>query len=41
MTKVDEYRRETGCDCMGWTGLAEEMDKWWDLVIAIMNLQVP
>ena len=32
--------QEVGCDCMGWIELAQETDRWWALVNAVMNPQV-
>jgi hypothetical protein len=26
---------------MDWIGLAQDIDRWWTLVSAVMNLQVP
>jgi len=26
---------------MGWIGLAQDRDRWWTLVSAVMNLRVP
>jgi len=33
--------QEVGCGGMDWIGLAQEGDRWWALVNAVMNLQVP
>ena len=33
--------REVGCGRMDWINLAQYRDKWWALVIAVMNLRVP
>jgi len=33
--------QEVGCGYMDWTGLAQDGDRWWTLVSAVMNLQVP
>jgi len=33
--------QEAGCGCMDWIELAQDMDKWWALVSAVMNLLVP
>jgi len=41
---VDNIRmdlREVGCGCMDWIGLAQDRDRWWMLVSAVMNLRVP
>jgi len=40
---VDNIRmdlQEVGCWYMVWIGLAEERDRWWTLVSAVMNLRV-
>ena len=33
--------QEVECGYMGWTGLAEDRDRWRTLVSAVMNLRVP
>jgi len=33
--------QEVGCVYMNWTGLAQDRDRWWTLVSAVMNLRVP
>ena len=41
---VDNIRmdlKEVGCGYMDWIGLAQDRDRWWMLVIAVMNLWVP
>jgi len=41
---VDNIRmdlQEMGCGYMDWTGLAQDRDRWWTLVSAVMNLRVP
>ena len=41
---VDNIRmdlQEVGCWYMDWIGLAQGRDRWWTLVSAVMNLQVP
>jgi len=41
---VDNIRmdlQEVGYGYMDWIGLAQERDRWWTLVSAVTNLQVP
>jgi len=41
---VDNIRMDlqvVGCGHMDWFGLAQDRDRWWTLVIAVMNLWVP
>jgi hypothetical protein len=33
--------QEVGCVGMDWIKLAEDRDRWWALVTAVMNLWVP
>jgi len=33
--------QEVGCGYMDWIGLAQDRDRWWTLVGAVMNLRVP
>ena len=33
--------QEVGCGCMEWMNLAQDKDRWWILVNAVMNLRVP
>ena len=33
--------QEVGCGGVDWAELAQARDKWWTLVTAVMNLQVP
>jgi hypothetical protein len=33
--------QEVGCGGMDWIGLAQDGDRWRELVNAVMNLQVP
>jgi len=32
--------QEVGCGYMDWIGLAQDRDRWWMLVSAVMNLRV-
>ena len=41
---VDDIKidlQEVGCGYMDWIGLAQDRDRWWTLVSAVMNLRVP
>ena len=33
--------QEVGCGCMDWIGWAQDRDRWWTHVSAVMNLRVP
>jgi hypothetical protein len=33
--------REVGWEDMNWIDLAQDRDRWWALVNAVMNLRVP
>jgi hypothetical protein len=32
---------EVGCGCVDWMELAQDKDRWRELVSAVMNLRVP
>jgi len=33
--------QKVGCGDMDWIELAQDMDRWWELVNAVMNLRGP
>jgi len=33
--------QEMGCEDMDWIDVAQDRDRWWAFVNAVMNLQVP
>ena len=33
--------QEVGCGYVNWIGLAQDRDRWWTIVCAVMNLRVP
>ena len=41
MGNIRTELQEVGCGYMEWIGLAQDRDRWWTLVSAVMNLRVP
>ena len=41
MVNIHMYLQEVGCGGMDWMGLAQDRNRWWALVTAVMNLPVP
>jgi hypothetical protein len=33
--------QEMGCGCVDWIGPAQDRDRWWALLSAVMNIRVP
>jgi hypothetical protein len=33
--------QEVGCEGMDWIDMAQERDRWWKLVNAVMNIRAP
>jgi hypothetical protein len=33
--------KDVGCAVVDWIDVAQERDRWWELVNAVMNLWVP
>jgi hypothetical protein len=33
--------QEVGCEELDWNELAQDRDKWWELMNAVINLRVP
>ena len=38
---IKMYLQEVGCGDMDWIELAEDRDRWWAFVNALMNLRFP
>ena len=38
---IETYLQELGWDDMDWIGLAQNRDRWQELVNVVMNLRVP
>jgi len=41
MDNIRTELQEVQCGCMDWIELAQDTDRWWTLVSAVMNLWVP
>jgi len=41
VVNIHMYLQEVGCGGMDWMGLAQDRNRWWALVKAVMNLPVP
>ena len=39
--KIGMDLQEVGCGYMDWIRLAQDRDRWWTLMSAVMNLRVP
>jgi len=38
---IEFYLQEVEWERMDWTDLAQDRDKWWAIVKAVMNLRIP
>jgi hypothetical protein len=41
VNNIKKNLQEIGCGGVDWTELAQDTDRWWALVNAVMNLRVP